>query len=556
MITVNKNRLWRGVISRSTLYLISLTLMIPVLVMLIAGIGASTDLFSHLWQTVLPDYIVNTLLLGFFVVLLSIIFGVISAALIVHTNVKGKSILRWLLMLPLAMPAYLVAYLYTDLFDYAGPVQRALRTGFNWQSPDDYIFFDIRTLGGASIIIALVLFPYVYMLTRTAFEQQDQNLLRASRLLGLSAKQSFYKVALPLAKPAIAIAASLVLMETLADFATVQYFAVNTLTTAIYDTWLGYGDLATANALASILMLFIFFTLVAEQRARAGQAHQSNRINKNHQMIILSTTAQWFASGFCWLLAIAGFILPFILLTIMAWQYSSNEQFIALMPTALNSIKIAVWAASLTTLLALGFTLFKRLTKDRLRNLPMQISGFGYAIPGTVLAMAIMSTLAPIDYFINDIANFFGFNKPGLLLSGSIFAIVFAYLVRFAAIANGTIDSGIKQIPKSLDYAPASLGAGLGKTLTRVHLPLLKSSIWVAWLLVFVEAMKELPAVLLLRPFNFETLSTQIYQLISNEMLEQGALGAIFIVLLGLFPIIWLNRSNSNTKQQSIKEHA
>jgi iron(III) transport system permease protein len=167
-----------------------------------------------------------------------------------------------------------------------------------------------------------------------------------------------------------------------------------------------------------------------------------------------------------------------------------------------------------------------------------------------------MSTLAPIDYFINDIASFFGFNKPGLLLSGSIFAIIFAYLVRFAAIANGTIDSGIKQIPKSLDYAPASLGAGLGKTLTRVHLPLLKSSIWVAWLLVFVEAMKELPAVLLLRPFNFETLSTQIYQLISNEMLEQGALGAILIVLLGLFPIIWLNRSNNDAKQQSIKEHA
>jgi iron(III) transport system permease protein len=188
--------------------------MIPVLVMSIAGISASTDLFSHLWQTVLPDYIANTLLLGLFVVLLSVIFGVVSAALIVHTNVKGKSTLRWLLMLPLAMPAYLVAYLYTDLFDYAGPVQRALRTGFNWQSPDDYIFFDIRTLGGASIIIALVLFPYVYMLTRTAFEQQDQNLLRASRLLGLSAKQSFYKVALPLAQPAIAIAASLVLMET------------------------------------------------------------------------------------------------------------------------------------------------------------------------------------------------------------------------------------------------------------------------------------------------------------------------------------------------------
>ncbi len=516
--------------------------MLPLLVLLVEGISASTELFFHLWQTVLPDYISNTLLLGVFVVLLSILFGVISAALIVHSNVFGKNILRWLLMLPLAMPAYLVAYLYTDLFDYAGPVQRTLRLWFNWQSPNDYWFFDIRTLGGASVVIALVLFPYVYMLARTAFEQQDQNLLKAGRLLGLSASQSFYKVALPLARPAIAVAASLVLMETLADFATVQYFAVNTLTTAIYDTWLGYGNLATANALASVLMLFILFTIVAEQRARAGQAHQSNRINKTHQIIVLSMTTQVIASGFCWLLAIAGFILPFILLLLMVWEYSSTEQFLALIPSATNSLNVAFWAANLSVVFALFFALFKRLSTDRWRSLPMQISGFGYAIPGTVLAMAMMSTFAPIDYMINDIAKWLEYSPPGLILSGSIFAIIFAYVVRFAAIANGTIDSGIKQIPKSIDFAPASLGANLSKTLKRIHLPLLKPSIWVAWLLVFVEAMKELPAVLLLRPFNFETLSTQIYQLISDEMLEQGALGAIIIVLLGLLPIIWLNQ--------------
>ena len=528
--------------------------MIPVLVMFLAGISASTDLFSHLWQTVLPDYIANTLLLGVFVVILSVFFGVISAALIVHTNIKCKTFLSWILILPLAMPAYLVAYLYTDLFDYAGPVQRSLRTWFDWQSPNDYFFFDIRTLGGASIIIALVLFPYVYMLARTAFEQQDQNLLRASRSLGLNTTQSFYKVALPLARPAISVAASLVLMETLADFATVQYFSVNTLTTAIYDTWLGYGDLAAANAIASVLLLFIFITLVIEQRARADQVHQSNKINKSHHLISLSKSGQFFASCFCWLLAIAGFILPFSLLVIMACQNSNLEQLASLIPTGINSIKIAIWAASLTTVLAIVFTLFKRLSKDKWRGLPVQISGFGYAIPGTVIAMAMMSTFAPIDHFINDIAKALDLNKPGLILSGSIFAIIFAYLVRFAAIANGTIDSGIKQIPKSLDYAPASLGAGLIKTLTKVHMPLLKSSIWVAWLLVFVEAMKELPAVLLLRPFNFETLSTHIYQLISDEMLEQGALGAIFIVLLGLLPIIWLNQNKSashNTEEHS-----
>jgi iron(III) transport system permease protein len=516
--------------------------MIPLLVLIIEGVSASSDLFSYLWQTVLPDYIKNTLLLGVFVVLLSVFFGVISASLIVHSNVAGKKFLRWLLMLPLAMPAYLVAYLYTDLFDYAGPVQRTLRLWFNWQSPSDYYFFDIRTLGGASIIIALVLFPYVYMLAKTALELQDQNLLKASRTLGLSAKQSFFKIALPLARPAIAVAASLVLMETLADFATVQYFAVNTLTTAIYDTWLGYGDLATANALASVLMFFIMLTIMLEQRARAGQAHQSNRINKTHQTIILSKTAQILASAFCWILAIAGFILPFTLLLLMAWDYGDSEQFFALIPSAQNSIHLAFWTATLTVVLALIFTLYKRLGTDKWRYLPTQVSGLGYAIPGTVIAMAMMSTFAPVDYMINDLAKLLNYPPPGLILSGSIFAVIFAYIVRFAAIANGTIDSGIKQIPRSIDFAPASLGVSLFTMLTKIHIPLLKPSIWVAWLLVFIEAMKELPAVLLLRPFNFETLSTQVYQLIADEMLEQGALGAIVIVLLGLLPIIWLNR--------------
>jgi iron(III) transport system permease protein len=515
--------------------------------MLLAGLSSSGNLIYHLWQTVLPDYIINTLILGVSVIFLSLIFGTFSAAFIVHTNVFGKKLLRWLLLLPLAMPAYLVAYLYTDMFDYAGPIQRTLRAWFNWQSPSDYWFFDIRTLPGASVVISLVLFPYVYMLTRTAFEQQDQNLLRAGRLLGLSAKQSFFKIALPLARPAIAVAASLVLMETLADFATVHYFAVSTLTTAIYDTWLGYGDLATANALASILMLIILFVVVAEQRARAGQNHQSNRPNKHIEIIKLSFVQQFFISGFCWFLVLAGFLLPFALLVIMAIEYSDISQLMKLASPSMNSIEVSFYAATIATSLALLFGLYRRLSIDKWRMFPSVFAGFGYAVPGTVLAMALLATFGPLDYVINDVAEYFQFEAPGLVLSGTIFAVVFAFVVRFSAIANGTISSGIEQIPRSVDFAPASLGVGLGKMLKKVHLPILKPSIFVAWLLVFVESMKELPAVLLLRPFNFETLSIQIYQLISDEILEQGALGAILIVLLGLVPIIWLNRSKELT---------
>ena len=538
MIALYNSKTWK-----LSSYIIALVLTVPVLVMLVGGISASTQLFSHLWQTVLPTYLENTLLLAFLVVLLALIFGVFSAAIITQTNLIFKKQLRWILLLPLAMPAYLVAYLYTDLFDYAGPVQRSLRAWFGWQAPSDYWFFDIRTLPGAALMLALVLFPYIYMLTRGAFEQQDQNLIRASRLLGLTAKQSFFKVALPLARPAIAVAASLVLMETLADFATVQYFAVNTLTTAIYDTWLGYGDLGAANALASVLMLLVLFVVLAEQRSRAGLRHQSSRPNLSRELIHLSFSQQIIGSIFCWALVIFGFLLPLTLLIVMAVQYSDVAQLSVLMSTGVNSLKISVIAATVAVLIALSLGLYQRLHSDKYRQFPLQISGFGYAIPGTVLAMAMLSTLGPLDHWLNDIAEFLGFEPPGLILSGSLFAIIFALVVRFSAIANGTIISGIKQIPQSLDYAPASLGVNLTGSLTKVHLPILTPAILVAWLLVFVEAMKELPAVLLLRPFNFETLSSQIYQLISDEMLEQGALGAILIVLFGLLPIVLLNKS-------------
>ena len=522
--------------------LLTLALLMPVLVMFYQGAFAPFSLFSHLWQTVLPQYLSNTLWLGFNVVMLSLLFGGLSALFLHFMPIAGASYLRWLLLLPLAMPAYLIAYLYTDLFDYAGVIQRFLRSTFDWQSPNDYWFFDLRTLGGASVIIALVLFPYVYMITRTALENLDPKLLQASQSLGVSPWRGIKRVILPLVRPALAVSASLVLMETLADFATVQYFAVNTLTTAIYDTWLGYSDLATANALASILLLLVFFVVVLEQKSRSKLNAQSQNIAlaqtlfKPHKLIL------WFATAFCWLLVIAGFLLPLALLLVMAWQYSDSQQLSLLMTIGGNSIYVAGIAATVALLLAIVFSFYRKFSLTKFRQFPLGLSSLGYAIPGTVLAMALLSTFGPIDFWINDIAAAFDLERPGLVLSGTIFAVVFAFVVRFMAIANGTINTGIDQIPDNLIKAAKSLGSGHFSMLRRVYLPLLKPSLLVAWLLVFVEAMKELPAVLLLRPFNFETLSTYIYQLISDEQLEQGALGAILIVIFGLIPIIWLNR--------------
>lgn len=537
MLSNKLNVRWRTLTWFATLLLIA-----PMVIMLIAGIGASVDLFTHLWQTVLPDYILNTLLLAIIVIALVLLFGVTSAVIVVHTNVYAKQVLRWALLLPLAMPAYLVAYLYTDLFDYAGPVQRTIRAWFAWQSPNDYWFFDIRTLPGAATIIALVLYPYVYMLTRNALSFQDQSILNASQTLGLPAKKALINVAIPMARPAIVISCSLVLMETMADFATVHYFSVNTLTTAIYDTWLGYGDLASANLLASVLMLLILFAVVSEQKARAQMRHQSNRITKPPRPIVLSRTQQILASVFCWGLVAIGFLLPFVLLLLMAIEYSDFSQIALLTDISVNSVKVSVIAATIAAALAVLYSMYQRFSQDKNKHMPMHLSGFGYAVPGTVLAMALLATFGPLDHGINALLTSLGIDKVGLIFSGSIFAIIFAFVVRFAAIANGTVNSGMDQIAKNLDYAPLSLGLPFNKMLIKVHLPILSSTIWIAWLLVFIESMKELPAVLLLRPFNFETLSTHIYQLISDEMLEQGAIGAIFIVLLGLFPIIWLNR--------------
>lgn len=534
-------RLRQG-LNLSLILILTLALLAPVLIMFYQGALAPLSLFSHLWQTVLPHYLTNTVILGVSVVLLSSIFGGLSAFAMHFLPVIGARYLRWLLLLPLAMPAYLVAYLYTDLFDYAGPVQRLLRDWLGWQSPADYYFFDIRTIGGAAVVIALVLFPYVYMLTRTALENIDPKLLQASQTLGANHRRSIWRVVVPLTRPALAVSATLVLMETLADFATVQYFAVNTLTTAIYDTWLGYSDLATANALASILLLIVFIVVVLEQRSRAGLNNQSQNLKLAQQMISHHKLLIVFASLFCWLLVFLGFALPAILLIVMAIKHSSFEQVMALTSIGWNSVYVAMVAATVCVVLALIFAFYQRFSLSQMRNAPILFASLGYAIPGTVLAMALLSTFAPIDYWLNDLAVAFGFNRPGLVLSGTTFAVIFAFVVRFIAIANGTVKTGLEQVPENLTKAAKSLGASASKTIRTVHLPLIKPSLFVAWLLVFVESMKELSAVILLRPFNFDTLSTYIYQLISDEQLEQGAIGAILIVVFGLLPIIWLNR--------------
>lgn len=523
---------------------IALLLGLPVIALLFSAFSAEGDLFRHLADTVLLDYLGNTLGLVVGVVLLSLLFGVPTAWLVAMCQVPGRRALQWALMLPMAMPSYIVAYVYTDLLDYSGPLQAGLRALFGWNSPADYWFPAIRSLGGAAWVLALVLFPYVYLLTRASFLEQSVSLIHSSRLLGCTPWQSFRRLSLPLARPAIMVAVSLVAMETLADFATVHFFAINTLTTAVYDTWLGYGSLATAAKLSCLMLLAVVLLIALERRSRSRlQVFQKSMGHEQPLRYPLKGIGRWLACLWCWGLVLAGFGLPFVILLdygVRYFELSWTPEFVRF---AGNSLAIS----ALTALLAMGIALllgfFRRLDGGIKSLLPLRIAAMGYAMPGTVLAIGVLVPLTALDFAINDLTEWLGRQGPGLLLTGTITAIVFGYLVRFVAIAIGSVESSMGKISPSLDMAARSLGQGDGGMLRRVHLPLVRRGLFAGAMLVFIESMKELPAALLLRPFNFDTLATHVYQFVSDEMLERGALGAIVIVLVGLLPLIWVNRS-------------
>ncbi|MFM5509924.1 ABC transporter permease [Aeromonas rivipollensis] len=522
----------------------ALLLGLPVLALIFSAFSADGELFRHLADTVLIDYLGNTSGLVLGVVLLSLLFGVPTAWLVAMCQVPGRRALQWALMLPMAMPSYIVAYVYTDLLDYSGPLQAGLRSLFDWQGPTDYWFPAIRSLGGAAWVLALVLFPYVYLLARASFLEQSVSLIHSSRLLGCTPWQSFRRLSLPLARPAIMVGASLVAMETLADFATVHFFAINTLTTAIYDTWLGYGSLATAARLSCLMLLAVVLLIALERRSRQRQqVFQKSMGHEQPLRYTLKGASRLLAGLWCWGLVLAGFGLPFVILLdygVRYFELSWTPEFVRF---AGNSLLISALTALLAMAIALLLGFFRRLDGGTRSLLPLRIAATGYAMPGTVLAIGVLVPLTALDFGLNDLAEWLGMQGPGLLLTGTLTAIVFGYLVRFVAIAIGSVESSMGKISPSLDMAARSLGQGTGGMLRRVHLPLVRRGLFAGAMLVFIESMKELPAALLLRPFNFETLATHVYQFVSDEMLERGALGAIVIVLVGLVPLIWVNRS-------------
>ncbi|OLQ87047.1 iron ABC transporter permease [Vibrio panuliri] len=533
-----KNSIWKT--SSGTL---ALLLVLPIFAIFFTAIGETDELFSHLMSTVLPTYTFNTVVLALGVMLLSLVFGIPSAWLMAMCRLPTERILQWALVLPLAMPAYIVGYIFTDWFDFAGPIQIALRDLMGWQA-GDYWFPDIRTLGGAIVVLALVLYPYVYLLCRAAFMEQNVSLLQSARLLKCSPWESFYRISLPLVRPAIAVGLSLVAMETIGDFGTVSYFAVNTLTTAVYDTWLGYSSLTAAAKISAIMLVIVILLLSTERYSRRKQKlFQSQFSSREDFRYQLQGWKKWAALTWCWGLVAVAFIFPLGQLLIYAYKYFAQSWTVEFQQYAINSLYVSLSAALIAVLIALVVNFYQRLSATRSAVAFMRFSSLGYAVPGTVLAIGVMVPVLFMDHLVNDIAKLMEWGRPGLIFSGSMFAIIFALVVRFSAVAIGSIESSLSKVSPSLDMASRTMGCNANQMLRRVHLPLIRRGALIAGLLVFIESMKELNASLLLRPFNFETLATYVYNFASDEHLELAAMPAVLLVLVGLVPLVLVNRS-------------
>ena len=535
-------------ISKSTLYkllpwVVTCSLLSPIIAIFISAFSIDeSGSFTHLLDTVLFTYISNSVLVIITVVAISILFALPSAWLVACCEFPGRKKLQWVLMLPLAMPPYIVAIVYTDLLDFAGPVQLFLRSFFGWQSINDYYFPDIRTLFGASVILALSLFPYLYLLLRSAFLTQSAGLFQAARTLGLPPTKAFFRVSLPLSRSAMAVGISLIAMETLGDFATVNYFAVHTLTTAIYDTWLELGSLTTAAKISSVMLLVLVALISLENYSRRKQkVYQRNSSGQVDLRFVLAGWRKWGALIFIWTLLSLSLFIPISTLVYYAVYYFKASLSEELFDYTLNSLWLAFLVAFLALFVALIVNFYQRLTPGLAAKSSIRLSSLGYAVPGTVVAIGVLIPLTNLDHLLNDLLLSLDLSPVGLIFSGSLIILVLGYLVRFTAIAVGSVDSSLVQVAPSLDLASRTLGNGPVKTLWRVNMPLIRKGMLTAFILVFIEAMKELPAALLLRPFNFETLATYVYQFVSDEMIEYAALPALLIIVLGLIPFIIVN---------------
>ena len=520
--------------------------LLPIIALVILSIQPTGDIWSHLLNTILPRATFTTMLLLTGVGAMTAIIGIGTAWLVTMCRFPGRSVFDWALLVPLAVPTYIVAYAYVDIMDFTGPVQSLIRSLFGYESASEYWFPEIRTLGGAVFVMSLVLYPYVYLTARANFMLQSTCTLDVSRTLGADPVRLFLRVGLPLARPSITVGISLVLMECLNDIGAVEFFGVRTLTFSIYDTWLNRSSLAGAAQLSCTILLFVFLLLWLERYARRNQRYAMTSSHyRPLPCFLLNRRKSVLAIIACTLPIFLGFVMPALLLLDFASRRIATVTEPAYLSAIGNSLVLSLPAAALTVIFGLVLSYSLRLWHSPVLGTMVHIASIGYAVPGTVLAIGILYPLATFDNLLDGFTRqYLGF-AVGLLLTGSGVALIYAYSSRFLAISVGQLESGFGKVSTNLDMASRTLGKGNWQILLQIHIPLLRPVLLSAFLLVFVDCMKELPATILLRPFNFETLATTVYAFASRESFEDSAISALTIVLVGLLPVILLARTSA-----------
>ena len=525
--------------------LVVAVIVLPVLTVASRVFVPSGGVWAHLMATVLPTYLSNSALLVLGVVTLALVIGVTTGWLIAAHDFTGRRVLEWALMLPLAMPGYVIAYVYFDRLSYWGPLQSSLRAAFGWSSRTDYWFPQIASLPGAIVLLSLVLYPYIYLLARAAFAGQSRQQMEAARALGHGRLSAFWRVALPMAWPAIAAGAAFVAMETLADYGAVLHLGVQTLTTGIFRTWFARGEPVAAAQLAALL-LFIVASLFAFERLLRGKRRFAGDSGGRQASIARTPLTGWKGAGammVCFLPVALGFLLPaaeLVRLALIAGDPLWGPRFFVF---ATNSLKMAGGAAVLLVIIAIFLAYAQRLHGGPLVGAAVQAASMGYALPGAVIAVGILIPMAAFDNTLDAfMRQTFGYST-GLLLTGTLAALMFAYVVRYLAVALKTTEAAFARIPRTMDEAARNLGAGPAGVLARVHVPLLRRSVLTAAILVFADVMKELPATLIVRPFNFDTLAIRTFRLASDGRLEEAATAALMIVAVGILPVIILSNA-------------
>jgi len=522
-------------------------ILFPIITVFWIALHPTENIWPHLLATSLPRYLSNSITMMLFVALFATSVGVGTAWCVSRYSFPGRGLYQWALFLPLAVPSYIGAYAFVDFWEYAGPVQTALREYFGWQTSRDYWFFEPRSMKTAVFVIGLSLYPYTYMLARAAFQDQSARAMEVAQALGASPLKRFWRVALPLARPGIAVGAALVMMETLNEFGAVEFFAVQTLTTGIFTTWLEAGNLGGAAQIASVLLLIIAVLVIWERLSRSRmRVDQKYNTTQHTQPVRLKGSKGWGVSLLCALPVLFGFILPVSIMLGHGLSVDQALQIQAFLAASANSIWVAGMAGIVTVAAALLATFAVQLSPTGLRRQLAQFSMLGYAIPGAILAVGILTPLAYLDRGLADtVETYFGVDI-GLILTGSAAGIIIAYVIRFFALGVGTISAALNRISPNVLTSARALGKNPAGILTTVHIPMIRGPILIACLLVFVDAIKELPATLLLRPFGFETLSTLIYNAASREDIEGASLASLVVILVSMIAVLIVARASKH----------